>query len=386
MARHVVDIASHVLEATHDVVLPPPWQAAGPSGAAYDTSAVATLVSHGVGIHHLQLARSAFSISNIASTTRLHTLIEDLQPDVVHCHSTIGGAVGRLAAARTEAPVVYTPNGIFTASVARNAERVLRPLTSRLVAVSPSEARNALNWGLCHPHQLTTIPNGIDLACNHGGPDLRSALGLAPEVPLVGTIMRLIRQKAPEQFIRVAEAVTRLHPRTQFVLIGMGPLQDMLDAEVAHKNLAGRFHQIPQLANASSVLGQLDVFVLPSRFEGAPYAPLEAMRAGTPVVLSDVAGNRDVVEHGVSGLLMPFGSDEAMARGVLSLLENPDVAREMTKAARKRLEARFDVRQMGAAITELYEEVATEGRRRKTRRLPQPRPSTSAHSFDSSAA
>lgn len=386
VARHIVDIARHVPGAAHHAVLPSPWESAGPSGAPYDTSAVSALRIEGVRVQHLEFARTSFNRSNLANTARLHALIKNMQPHIVHAHSTIGGAAGRLAAINTEVPVIYTPNGIFAGSFVRTAERLLGPLTSRLVAVSPSEAREALRLGLCDPKRVVIVPNGIDLDAPLGGRDIRSRLGLAPATPLVGTVMRLISQKAPEHFVRVAIEVSMSHPGVHFVLIGMGPLQSRVDAEVARAGLEGRFHQIPHLDNAGSVLNQFDVFVLPSRFEGAPYAPLEAMRAGTPVVLSDVVGNTDVVEPGVSGMLVPFGDYGGMAAAVLKLLHDPEGSEQISNAARVRLRERFDVRLMGEAIGELYEEVAFEGRRRNTLRLPQFKGATSIHSSDSKAA
>jgi glycosyltransferase involved in cell wall biosynthesis len=101
-------------------------------------------------------------------------------------------------------------------------------------------------------------------------------------------------------------------------------------------------------------LDQLDVYVQPSVYEGGPYVPLEAMRAGTPVVVSDAVGNRDVVEAGCSGLVVPVGDQAALAAAVHVMLADPDAARAMTDRARARIAERFDVRQMGDALRQLY--------------------------------
>jgi glycosyltransferase involved in cell wall biosynthesis len=85
------------------------------------------------------------------------------------------------------------------------------------------------------------------------------------------------------------------------------------------------------------------------------------MRAGTPVVLSDAVGNRDVVEPGVSGIVVPVGDVEAMAEAVLCLLNDPTRREEIITAAKARLAACFDVRDMGAALARLYGEVAGRG-------------------------
>ncbi len=105
-------------------------------------------------------------------------------------------------------------------------------------------------------------------------------------------------------------------------------------------------------------MAQLDVFALPSRYEAGPYAPLEAMRAGTPVVLSDVVGNRDTVVDGESGLLVPPDDPEALAAAVSRVLEEPELGAGLAAAARDRLEAEFDVRRMAERVGALYEAVA----------------------------
>ena len=386
VSRHIVDIVRHVPDAAHDVVLPEAWEGSGPSGALYDSLAVETLRREGARIHHLNLTRRVLGISNAVSTLRLNALIKQIGPDIVHAHSAIGGAAGRLAAINTGVPVVYTPNGVMATSLVLRAERILGRLTSRLVAVSHSEAHGAVIRGLCDARRIVTITNGIDLDSSIGGPDLRSMIGLAADTPLVGTIMRLIPQKAPEQFVMMAAEVSRLNPNVHFLVIGMGPLQAQVDQEITRRGLGHKLHQIHHLDNAADVLGQLDVFVLSSRFEGCPYAALEAMRANTPVVLSDVVGNADVVEHRVSGMLVPFGEPTAIGKSVAEILDDSDLRHEITEAARVRLEELFDVRKMGTRIGQLYEEVLSEGRRRNTRRLPQLRSSTSTQPSESRAA
>jgi glycosyltransferase involved in cell wall biosynthesis len=105
------------------------------------------------------------------------------------------------------------------------------------------------------------------------------------------------------------------------------------------------------------------VFLLTSRFEGAPYTPLEAMRAGIPVVLTDVVGSRDAVESGVSGVLVPAGDVPALAHAVAELLSDPTRARSLGDAGRARVRESFDVATMGREIAGVYARVMAEGRR-----------------------
>ncbi len=358
-SRHVVDVVRHVGGAEHHVAVPPVERPVDASGALVDAPALEAMVAAGAVLHWVDMRRTPPQPANALAVRRLHHLLRYLSPTVVHGHSSVGGALGRMAAKLGGHPAVYTPNGLATSGLALLAERALGPLTDRLVAVSASEANVAVGELSLPPARVAIIANGIDLDPPAAATvDLRQRVGIAAGTPLVGTVARLVDQKAPVEFVRTCAAVARVRPEVHFLLIGMGPLQTAVDAAVAAHGLGSRFHQIDHLADAADALGQLDVFVLPSRFEGAPYTPLEAMRAGVPVVLSDVVGNHDAVEHGLSGYLRRFGDSDAMGGDVLSLLGDPARRARVTSAAKVRLEQRFDVRRMGERLGALYQEVA----------------------------
>ena len=239
-------------------------------------------------------------------------------------------------------------------------EKALARRTDHLIAVSESEGALVLELGLTTEDRLIVIHNGIDLEPNGGRTfDLRADLGLPADVALVGTVARLARQKAPEEILRVSSAeVRRSREDVHFVLVGMGHLQPEVDAAVRSARIEDRFHQIPFLPKASVAIEQFDVFILASLFEGAAYTPLEAMKAGVPVILSDVAGNTDTVEHEVSGLLFPFGDTLAMADGVLKLLADDGLRDSLVAGASARVRDRFDRKEMGVRLAALYQELA----------------------------
>lgn len=361
-SRHVVDLVRATPGVAHHVAVPVAGRGATASGAMVDRAALRTLEDAGAAVHPVEMRRSPLHPANLAAAWRLRRLIREICPDVVHGHSAVGGALARISAAGSSVPTFYTPNGIPPDRASRLLERVLGRLTTVLVAVSGSEAGLAVELGLVPTGKVRIVPNGIDLAAPDAGDvDIRALADIPAEVPVVGTVMRLVAQKAPELFVAVAAEVARTHRDVHFLLIGLGPLQEQVDAAVSATGLKGRWHQITHLPDASVALGQLDVFVLLSAYEGGPYTPLEAMRAGTPVVLTDVVGNRDVVEPGVSGLVGPFGDARALADSVSELLADRDRARSIGAAGRLRLEKRFDVLAMGESMAALYTEAASGG-------------------------
>jgi glycosyltransferase involved in cell wall biosynthesis len=356
-ARHVVDIVSHADGVRHVVAVP-----SRRVGGVTDTSAAAAMVAAGATVDIVEMRRQPAHPRNMLALARLRGWVRLARPDVVHAHSSVGGGLGRLAALGTGTPVVYTPNGVSPSPFAVAVERSLGRFTARLVAVSASEAALVLRERIIAEDRIAVIPNGIDLEPPPGRTvDLRAAAGVPPTAPLVGCVARLLPQKAPEHFVRLAAEVLRARPDVYFLLVGSGPQRGLVEREVAMAALGPRWRHLPSVPRVGRALGQLDVFVLPSRFEGAPYAPLDAMRAGTPVVLSDAVGNRDVVEPGVSGIVVPVGDVEAMAEAVLCLLNDPTRREEIITAAKARLAACFDVRDMGAALARLYGEVAGRG-------------------------
>ena len=349
-ARHVVDLVRHVDGIRHEVAIP--WRR---SFGVTDESAAPSLRAAGATVHLLPMHRRPWAPANAVALHALFQLVGRRRPDVVHGHSSVGGALARVAARGR--PVVYTPHGIVEARAYLAVERGLGRWTARLVAVSPSEGDLAARLRLVGPGRIAVIPNGVDLDLPAGGFDLRSRLGLAPATPLVGTVARLVTQKAPVQFVRTCALVALRHPDVHFLLIGSGPLQPDVDRAVREGSLVGRFHHLPSLPAAAGVLDQVQVVVLLSRFEGGPYLPLEAMRAGTPVVVSDVVGNRDVVEDGVSGFVVAPQDPVAAAARVVDLLDQPETGRLMGQAGRLRVADHFDVREMGRRTKALYDDV-----------------------------
>jgi glycosyltransferase involved in cell wall biosynthesis len=350
LSRHVAQVVRHV-PGEHHVALP-----AERVGGFTDSTAVTTMTAAGAHLHVTPMRRSPTNFRNTIALARIRRLIRSLRPDVVHGHSSIGGAAARLAAAGTGTPRVYTPNGLLSSPAAFSIERRLGRLTEALVAVSETEAEIAARRGLARPERIVVIPNGIELE-DPGPPvlDLRARLGIDGSTPLVGTIARLAPQKAPEVFVRACARVAVEVPEARFVLVGEGPLARLVAAELVAARLDGRMLHLRGVHGAATLLRQLDVFVLASRYEGGPYAPLEAMRAGTPVVVTDVTGSRDTVEHERSGLVVPPDDPVALAAAVTRLLADPPLRRRLAEAGRARLADHFDVRRMAERLANLYQ-------------------------------
>ena len=349
-SRHVVDLVEHVQDVEHHVALPP-RRSVGVS----DDTAAQRLRTAGAQVHVIDMRRMPAHPRNAVAELRLGAMARRVQPHVVHGHSAIGGALARALPVR--AARVYTPHGFPQGRASMAIERLLGFRTDVLVAVSPSERAFALDHALVPPERCVVIPNGVPLDTAPTPGRLRALAGIPADAPLVGSVGRLDPQKAPHDLLAAWRVISAQHPTAWFVLVGDGTLR--AEVVAAARDLP-RFVLLPHVDDVRTAVGDFDVFLLLSRYEGGPYVALEAALGGVPLVLSDVVGNRDVVDEG-SGLLVPFGDPAGAASAVLGLLGRPDRATALARAMRVRLSERFDVRRQAERHAELYRSLTTHG-------------------------
>jgi glycosyltransferase involved in cell wall biosynthesis len=353
--RHLLDLVRHADGFEHVIAVPSHHLGRSTAGGIRAAAAA------GARVERVEMGRSGTAALNLSALVRLRGLIDDLAPAVVHGHSSIGGALARMATASTGVPLVYTPHGLSRARWGTAVERLLGGRIDRFIAVSRSERDFALRHAVVRPERVVVIPNGVDLqAPPPPERSLRARLGIPEgDGPLIGCCARLCWQKAPEVYVAAAALASRSLPHARFVLVGSGPLRRSIDRAIQDAGIGARFHLLPSLENAAASLPELDAYVLPSRFEGAPYTPLEAMRAGVPVIVSDAAGNRDTVDSGVSGLIVPADDAVRLAEAMVAVVKDAGLRECLIQGGRAAL-TRFDVRGMAAATESVYEAVVAE--------------------------
>lgn len=314
-----------------------------------------TVLAGGAGWLHEQLLRRGIPSLRLRHLQRdlhpwrdaqafreLRDALRDLRPDLVSLHSSKAGWLGRLAAWNLRLPAVYTAHGWPFALGRRY--RVAEWLASLLPAhvVTVCEADRRLAFG----RRVYVVPNGI--------PDRRERAVPSTEPPRVVMAARFAPQKDHETLLRAladlwASAWTADLP-------GDGPGLAAARRRAAALGLAERvrfpgFQPDPGFADAQ-------VAVLASRWEGLPLVVLEAMRAGLPVVATDVGGIPEAVSHGETGLLVPPGDARALAAALARLLADPDLRARLGAAGRRRYEERFGHEAMVDRTLAVYREVA----------------------------
>ncbi len=288
----------------------------------------------------------------------LTMLLRTLKPAIVHTHSSKAGVLGRLAAWFAGVPIIiHTVHGFgFTRyqhpllrHLLLSVERIVARLTTRFFAVSEANRRQGVAAGLFPADRCTVIRSGVDLAAFRqtrvDAPQKKRELGLEPTRPVVGMIAPFKPQKAPVDFVRMADLVHRSRPDVQFLLVGDGELRGAVEAECAERGLVTVLRLAGWRRDIPGILRCLEVLVLTSLWEGLPRVYLEALASGVPVVGTRVDGAAEVVRDGVTGFLTEPGDVRALAERVLHVLAHPEEARRMGRNGQA-LPLEFDIHEM----------------------------------------
>jgi len=235
--------------------------------------------------------------STFGEVRSLRRIIRDVQPDLVHLHSSKAGLVGRLAV-RGRRPTLFQPNGWSFLAVedqaraaARRWERFAVRWTTTLICVSKREHEDGAAEGITAPWRV--VPNAVDIA--HYSPSdrtqARAQLRL-PDAPLVVCVARLSRQKGQDVLLEAWPAVQSAVVGAHLALVGDGPERAALEARASDKE--GVSFVGPR-SDVAHWLAAADVVALPSRWEGMSYVMLEAMASERSVVATDVGGAREAI-------------------------------------------------------------------------------------------
>jgi glycosyltransferase involved in cell wall biosynthesis len=281
--------------------------------------------------------------------------------DIVHTHMIDADVLGRVASRLAGRPVISTLQNV-PQSYDRNRldRRWLARVTARLLAShSVAVSRHVRDlfvecWRLPRD-RMSVIHNAVAL---EDFLDVEEGTPVGDSGPTVTNIASLTPQKGQHLLLEAMQATLQAHPQARLMFVGEGVLEQQLRDKarrlgIDHKvTFTGVRRDIPQ------ILAHTDVFALSSLWEGLPLAAVEAMAAARPVVLTDVGGNRELVESEEHGLIVPPNDARALAEGLSSLIGDPKRRRLMGRAARERVRQQFSMEVVARQYDELYRQVA----------------------------
>jgi glycosyltransferase involved in cell wall biosynthesis len=265
---------------------------------------------------------------------------------------------GFVTKAMSDAKLIWSRRdmGILRDSKHHVAYRLMSGFPDKVFAVSEQVRRHCIEVDRIEPPRVQTIYNGLDLA------DWDAVSRPVPHAsgPVITTVGNIRRVKGHDVFIRAAASVVEQFPHASFSIAG-----EILDTEyfqeletlVRDHNLSDRFHFAGGVTGLREYLSAADIFVLPSRSEGFSNAIIEAMAASLPVVATNVGGNAEAVQDGVSGFIVPSEDTGALAAAIVRLLSDPEKARVMGAAGKKLAAEKFTTDAMMRQVTQTYARV-----------------------------
>lgn len=297
--------------------------------------------------------------NDLVSLKKVIKILKSIKPDIVHCHSSKAGVIGRIAAKTVKVKnVYYTPHGYMIQSPQISQrkkwffgtiEKILgRYFTTKNIHVSKGEAAIARQNKLISDKKSLVIYNGMNF------PDYQLNKTKDKEIFNIITIARMDEQKNPWDSIKMAEALINEFPHVNYTYIGDGKYYDEILKYVTSKDLQEKIVLPGFKDNPLEYLVSSDLFLLTSLYEGLPYSLIEAIAYKVPLFASDVTGNNEIVIENYNGLLYNINNiDEGIVK-LKNLLLDKDRLTEMSENAYNHFLEYFTFSKMMQKYDELY--------------------------------
>jgi glycosyltransferase involved in cell wall biosynthesis len=295
---------------------------------------------------------------------RLADFIRERNFDIVHTWLFTANTTGRLAARKAGTPVIIASErcvDVWKTVFHRAVDRYLSKDTHRIIANAEAVKDFIQSEGVL-PDKIDVISNSFDKEPFRklDRAAARAALGISEEEIAAGFAGRLEPQKGVRYLIKAARALPEDVP-WKILVFGEGAKRQKLESLVRSFQLGKRVRFMGTVENTASVFPGLDVFILPSLWEGLPNAVIEACASAVPVVATEVGGVKEIIRDGQSGFLVPPRDSKALAEKMTRLIQDEALRKRMGKAARDFVLAVFDVRTVVLAYQDLYRRAMERG-------------------------
>jgi glycosyltransferase involved in cell wall biosynthesis len=295
-------------------------------------------------------------VSDFRAFCQIWRWLGSIRPSLLHAHSSKAGSLGRCAAVLRRVPTVFTAHGWgFTEGIpfaqkmmALGAEWLVARVTNAIITVSQVDHDLGLRYRVRPRGRMVTIHNGIEQDAPMSVPNPDQTVHLV-------CVARFSPQKSQALLVRALEAV---HEPWHLSFVGEGPLEDEVRRLVLERGLESRVDFLGARDDVADILARSQIFILPSNWEGFPLTILEAMRAGLPVVASDVGGVREAVVEGVTGYLIPRDDVRTLTERLTRLIRDDSLRTMLGMRSREMFLSEFADTQMFAKVQVVYSEFA----------------------------
>lgn len=317
-----------------------------------------------IPVYEVSFCRPISPLRDFKTFLAIFKIIRRGKYDIVHCHSTKAGILGRLAAKLARVKKIYFTVhswGFYNQEEYGWGqkffiwlEKIAAKLATKIICVSEKVRQDGLKYKIAPVSKFLVVKNGIDFEVTGERDAIRNSFGFSQDDVVVGMVARLAYPKDPVAFCQTGQKLSASNARAKFVLVGDGPLMKECQEFTAGHNLKNIFllgEKSPE--ETRRILLAWDIFVLISKFEGLPITILEAMFAGLPVVASDVGGINEAVDKN-GGFLVAVNNEAEFIKKLTVLINNPDLRKKMGDYNRQKAHREFTVAKMIYLTEQLY--------------------------------
>ncbi|MDI6792443.1 MAG: glycosyltransferase [bacterium] len=306
---------------------------------------------------------------NLNAPLKLFSLLKKEKVDILHSYLFHANLLARIVGRLARVPIIISSER--TMEMEGRHRLIINRLTAPLadcITVNSNSVREFVSHRIgIDSQKLVTIYNGLDVSDfqrkEGDSSGVKKKWGIDSDKVVIGCVARFDPPKGVEYLLQAAVRVIAKHPNALFLLVGYGPLRRKLEDMTEELGLASKVIFTGECNDVPGMLSIMDIFVLPSLYEGFPNAVLEAMAASRPVVATSVAGIPEIVVDNETGLLVPRANPEALAEAINTLIQYPEMAEKMGQAGRSRVEDYFSLEKMVEETEELYERLIEKGKR-----------------------
>ncbi len=297
-------------------------------------------------------------LESIILVIRLAKLMRENNIQILHTHLFSAGLWGRLAALIGGRPKIITTEHTTTdweKSLKKTvANRLLNPITARIVAVTDTVGKTVADVQKVVPGQVIIIPNGIKIENFSANKTTKHKTILPGSKPRIAIISSLTPVKRHDLLFTALKVCSKQIPTISCCVIGDGPERAGLEQMARDLGIANFVFFLGNRNDVNEILRGVDIVVSTSDYEGLPMNLLEAMAAGVPVVATDAGGSKDLIDSGKTGILVERGNVDAIANGICKIIENHDLSEQLRLNGYKTVEENYSLEKIIKKWEKLY--------------------------------
>ena len=321
---------------------------------------------HNLVVHEIDFGRNPIKLKNFKGYKQLKKLQEERKFDLVYCQQPVGGMMGRLIGKKFKIPVIYTAHGfhfykgcpLVNKLVYKPVEKWLSKYTDILITINEEDYQSALKMKAKKVFKI----NGIGIDDNKIKVEdfdkvaFKKELGLTETDKVILTVSEINQNKNYITMLQTIKLLVEKDKSYKFVSCGTGVWEDKIKNYAKDLGIEGNVIFLGYRKDISKIMQTTDVFFHASYREGLTLSVMEAMSFGIPCVVSNVRGNRDLIEDCKGGFVCEPTDAEGFADKLQILFENKEIYKEFSEFNKKESE-KYTVKKVIEQLQKIYEEV-----------------------------